>query len=144
MDFHESQRWLHQVVLYIHVLPFENLFPKHCFRRSWNSPVVARKAPRAAQEPAEAGLTCLLLLLSQITSWDSRAIISRSSISLNTTLSPDPCFFPRSQQEAHWARTAVLTLSVSFLLDSLWGSLCILSAQGEEVLLSELLFCARK
>lgn len=107
-------------------------------------PVVARKAPRAAQEPAEAGLTCLLLLLSQITSWDSRAIISRSSISLNTTLSPDPCFFPRSQQEAHWARTAVLTLSVSFLLDSLWGSLCILSAQGEEVLLSELLFCARK
>lgn len=65
-------------------------------------PVTARKAPGAAEEPAEAGLTCLLLLLSQITSWDSRAILFRSRIPLTTPLTqPRSAFLPGSQQEAH-------------------------------------------
>lgn len=103
-------------------------------------PVTARKAPGAAEEPAEAGLTCLLLLLSQITSWDLRAILFRSRIPLTTLLrSPDQPSSPDLSR-----KPIVLTLSCSFLLDPLWGSIRVPSAQGEEVPLAELLFCARK
>ena len=106
-------------------------------------PVIARKAPRAAEEPAEAGLTCLLLFLSQITSWDSRAIISRSRISLNTSpTQPRSLLLPQISAGGPLGTDSCIDSEFQFSAGPPLG--LHLYSQGEEVLLSELLFCARK
>lgn len=159
MDSYENQSHCVGFYVCLHALPFENLFPKCCFREGrrghGTGPLTALKEFRVADEPEEAGLTRLLFLLSEITSWDSRAIAFRASLLWHAAFMWHRAALASSTDLRRNSRVhgqfscpvspRLLTqisdsAAVSHLLHPLLDLIPALSAQGEEVLFTKLIF----
>lgn len=108
-----------------------------------------------ADEPEGAGLTRLLLLLSQITSWDSRAITFTASLLWHAAFrwhraAPASSTDLRRKSSVHRQFSCPVrprlpsqisdSVAVSHLLQPLLGLIPALSAWGGEVLFTELVF----